>query len=259
MNLLRHAAKTAVNTALGVVGLKLARSGAPFQESKDYIPFRETMREAKAAHLSVGDFVEQKYNEPGTPKFTIDQMRALGAFDGRMERVVEIGPGTGRYLERVLEGYKPSSYEIYETARDWERYLCRTYPVVSHPCDGRTLSATPSRSVDLVQTHKVLCGQASLATCRYLNEMARVVRDGGRVVFDVVTETCFDDETVEHWLTTGSGYQHYPNLVPRQYVIDLMGRRGLGLLGSFLVPMAPGLTECMVFRWAVSAAELLIG
>jgi hypothetical protein len=50
----------------------------------------------------------------------------------------------------------PAYYEIYETAGDWEKWLVDKYQVTSHPTDGRSLSSTPSGSIDLVQAHKVL-------------------------------------------------------------------------------------------------------
>jgi len=44
-------------------------------------------------------------------------MKKLGVFDGEIERVCEIGPGTGRYLDKVLKLAKPTYCEIYETAK----------------------------------------------------------------------------------------------------------------------------------------------
>jgi hypothetical protein len=77
--------------------------------------------------------------------------------------------------------------------------------------------------------------------------MARVARTGGKIVFDIVTEECLDDATLKNWFATGSGYQHYPCLMPKQYTIDFLSRRGCAFVGSFFVPMEPGKTECMVF------------
>jgi hypothetical protein len=57
--------------------------------------------------------------------------------------------------------------------------------------------------------------------CRYFEEMARVVRSGGKVVFDIVTEECMDDETLKDWRKTGAGYQHYPALMCKRLFVNI--------------------------------------
>ena len=44
----------------------------------------------------------------------------------------------------------------------------------------------------------------------YLEEMARVVRPGGAVAFDMVTEPCLDEETVRAWARDASFYRPVP-------------------------------------------------
>lgn len=247
MRKLRNTGRRSINSLLGLIGFELVRQDAPFTDYRYYIPFQETLAGAKQAGLSVGDYIDNKYNKPGATQETIDQMAKLGAFSGRIERVCEIGPGSGRYLEKTLRVCSPTYYEIYETAGDWAKWLSETYPVILQPTDGMSLASTPSCSIDFVQAHKVLPGQPSLTICRYYNEMARIVRDGGKVVFDIVTEDCLDEATLAKWLASGSGYQHYPCLMPRQYTIDFFHRQGFSFDGSFFVPMEPGVTECLVF------------
>jgi SAM-dependent methyltransferase len=159
----------------------------------------------------------------------------------------EIGPGSGRYLERVYRRCKPSYYEIYETSDDWAQWLVSSYNVVWQPTDGLSLASTATASIDFVHSHKVFAGQPSLIILRYLSEMARVVRSGGKIVFDMVTERCMDDDTVQRWWDAHSGYQHYPCLFPRGLAIDYLERRGLRLDGAFLADMKPGATEYFVF------------
>jgi hypothetical protein len=227
---------------LGLVG-----RSSPYTDYRNYIPFQETIAQAKKAGLSVGDYIDTKHNKSGATQETIDQMIDLGVFRNKIERICEIGPGSGRYLEKTLQVCSPAYYEIYETASDWEKWLVLTYNVIAQPTDGKTLSSTPSCSIDLVQAHKVLPGQPSLTICRYFGEMARVVRDGGKVVFDIVTESCLDDATLEKWFISESGYQHYPCLMAKQYAIDFFCKRGFSFDGSFFIPMKPGTTECLVF------------
>jgi hypothetical protein len=242
-------ARRAVNALLGPVGFEVTRiaSQREREEPGVVLPFRTTIAGAEAAGLSVSDFVEITYNRLGATQETLDAMEGLGVFENRIDRVCEIGPGSGRYLERTMKRCRPSHYEIYETAVSWAEWLGTTYGVTIQPTDGKTLAATPTDSIDLAQAHKVFVVTPSMTTCSYLLEMARVVRDGGKVVFDVVTEDCVDSRTLAAWLEAGSPWGPYPAMMPRRFVVDLLSRHRLALRGSFFVDMKPGRTECMVF------------
>jgi SAM-dependent methyltransferase len=244
----RRAGRRGIRSLFRAAGLEVRRIGLDnWSDVRTFIPFSETLAGAKASGLSVADYVDAKHNRPGATQEAVDQMAELGVFRGRIENICEIGPGSGRYLEKILKLCHPNRYEIYETAEEWRDWLARTYPVVEMPTDGRTLAPTPSRSIDLVHAQKVLSSIPMVPSCQYLLEMARVVRDGGKVVFDVVTEGCLDDATIDKWVERRVPWGSYPALLPRQFVIDLLARRGLTLTGSFMIPMAPGRTECMVF------------
>jgi hypothetical protein len=76
--------------------------------------------------------------------------------------------------------------------------------------------------------------------------MARVVRQGGTVAFDLVTEASLDDKTVEAWTRHGTFY----NPVSRVWAVEYLPRRGLTLRGSYFaaLPQGQGTTELLVFR-----------
>jgi hypothetical protein len=232
---------------LAVAELELARTHTARQDYREYIAFAKTIRDARMSGVSVGDYIDRTYNVAGATDATIEQMERLGAFDHEIRRICEIGPGSGRYLERVKRLCQPDHYEIYETAEDWGEWLVTTYGVIWRPTDGMSLAATPSATVDFVHCHKVLAGQPSLVIFNYLHEMWRIVRSGGVIAFDIVTEPCMDEETVRRWLETHCGYQHYPCLFPRSVAIECFERWGGCLRGSFLADMKPGLTEYFVF------------
>lgn len=240
---LKSYARQAVNKPLAMVGFELARRN---RDHDEFIPFRETLTAASEAGLSVGDYIDATYNVPGTTQETIERMADLGVFDG-IERVCEIGPGSGRYLEKTLQACNPGYYEIYETAHDWRDWLVQQYGVIAQPTNGVSLAHTPSGSMDLVHAHKVLSSVLNFRTiCEYFVEMARVVRDGGTVVFDLATEACLDDAAVERWLA--SSFPLPVSMVAEQYAVDFVGKRGLSLVGSFLVPMEPIKSQYFVFR-----------
>jgi SAM-dependent methyltransferase len=242
-------AKRFVKGALRRVGVDVRLAGHDWTDIEAFIPFEATLKAAAAARMSVGEYIDGVMNGiPGATQSTIQQMRALGVFVGPIRVVLEIGPGSGRYLEKTLLECSPERYEIYETAGPWVNYLERTYSVVVRPTDGVTLAATPDDSVDLVQAHKVFSGADLLVTLRYWREMARVAAPGGFVVFDIVTEGCLSPETVDRWAASELKTGSYPAAVPRQGACDFFSSRGFRLAGSFTVPMGPGTTEVLAFQ-----------
>jgi SAM-dependent methyltransferase len=244
----KRATRNILNIPLSLFGFELVMRGeAPLSDYRTYISFKKTLEDAEKAGLPVGDYIDLKCNKPGATQETIEQMTALGVFKTKVERVCEIGPGSGRYLEKTLKACSPAYYEIYETALDWKNWLVQKYDVVAQVTDGSSLSHTPSNSIDLVHAHKVMPGQPSLVMCCYFAEMARVVRDGGKVVFDIVSEDCMNDDMRQKWIDAKGGYQSYPCMMPEHYVLDFFTERGFLLDGSFFIPMEPGKTKYLVF------------
>ncbi len=235
-----------INSLLGTMGFEIVR----IHGHKNYLQFKDTLREAEKEGITVGDYIEAKYNVRGTYQQTLKKMDEFNVFDKEIDRVCEIGPGSGRYLKETYRYCKPGYYEIYETAGDWAEWLVKQYGVNSQPCNGVSLAHTPDMSIDLVQAHKVFSGLPFFTTARYFAEMARVVRVGGKVVFDILTEDCMDTATVNKWLSEDiniDAWDWTPTLVPKRYAIDFFSRHGYSLIGSFFVPLRPGKTECMVF------------
>ena len=239
----RTIAKDSVNTMLSWFDLALIRRSS---DAANYIPFRRTIAEAARSGMSLGDFIDSKFNVPGSTRDTIEQMDRLGVFREPIRRVVEIGPGTGRYLEKVLERCKPATYEVYETAFDWRRRLKDLFPVIAHIPDGRTLAQTPDGSADLVHAHKVFSSLQVSAVCKYLEEMARVCAPNGRIVFDVLTEPCLSLGELRKWYASGATYAN--SMLPRQFLINRLRELNVNFVGDFFIPMLPGTTHYFVFQ-----------
>lgn len=246
------AARTAINWALAPLGVRIVRKNDSAHDWKNieaFIPFESTLEAARQAGLSVGDYIDGVMNGiPGATQATIDQMSRLGVFSGRIETVVEIGPGSGRYLQKTLTACTPARYEIYETAGVWADYVAKTYNVILQPTNGRSLAATADGSADLVQAHKVFSATPFLTTARYWLEMCRVLRPGGFAVFDIVTEACMDPAVLMRWVSSRGIDSSYPAMVARATAVDFFESRGFSLVGSFFIPMGPGKTEAYVFR-----------
>src|SRR5579862_1172014 len=230
----------------------------PFSQ---FVSFKKTLAAAAAAGLSVSDYIENRHKVgPRTAlEITIDSLETLGVFGERIHKVCEIGPGSGRYMEKVIERSHPEHYEIYETSTEWRGWLVEKYGVVSRSCNGHKLSETEDGSMDLVQAHKVFPGLRFLLVASYLREMARVARDGGWIVFDIMTEACFSDQHLDEWFAVDPWHWDWtPGMVGRDFAIKVFADRGVSFVGSFQVAQYPAITECMVFRKNSKSATGLV-
>lgn len=252
-------ASAAVNRCLRPLGVKIIRNGHDWSDTKNFIPCQETIENAQKAGCTVGDYIDAVMNKiPGATQATINGMMELGVFEKPMKSVVEIGPGTGRYLEKTVAICKPDRYEIYETSPSWAAYLKQNYDVVLQPTDGRSLVSTPDQSADLVQAHKVFSSIPSLPTFKYWKEMARVCRGGGFVAFDILTEACLSIGVLHNWIASSIENGAFPAAMPRDTAISFFKSEGFDFKGSFLADMAPGFTEVFVFQKAVDVVSALI-
>jgi hypothetical protein len=231
--------------ALKPLGIEMRRTH-DFANHEQFLPFQQTISDASKAGISVGDYIDITYNTQGATQETIDRLDQLGVFSD-VRAVAEIGPGSGRYLEKVIRKCSPDRYEIYETARPWARYLKEQHHVILHPTDGYSMRSTDTSSVDLAQAHKVFVATPFLTTCHYWEEMIRVVRPGGHVVFDILTEQCLDPSTLRLWLDKAATRSGYPCIMPRHFALGFFSDRGIQLIDSFSIPMRPGRTEVFVF------------
>ena len=238
-----------INTCLSPLGMALVRTyelQQPAGEGLAYVGAEQTVAAAKQAGLSVTDYVERLWKQEGNADKILADMARLGVFDRPVGRVLEVGAGTGMYVDKVLKKCGPVPYESYEIAADWADWLAKEYKVISHPADGKTLGQTPDGTIDLVHGHGVFVYLRFLACLTYFQEMLRVARPGGYLVFDIMSEDCWDDETVEKWLAAG---MRYPCFLSKDYVKRYVTRRGGDFVGDFLnVKFGPGKSEYLVFR-----------
>ena len=239
-----------VNKSLAPIGVAIIRTNNhDWSDVANFIPFERTMEAARKAKMSVGDYVDSTMNGvPGSSQSTIDKMASLGVFSKPMRLVVEIGPGTGRYLEKTMKVGRPSRYEIYETAGPWSAHLVKEHNVVLQRTDGYSMTDTADSSADMVHAHKVFSTVPFAVTCCYWYEMARVIRPGGWAVFDVVTERCLGGDAMWTWAKSGIRNGSYPAVMPREVAVSFFLGEGFTLAGSFIAPMPPGATELLVFQ-----------
>ena len=233
-----------LNDALRPLHVQLVSGTSPDPAIKEFLSARKVIAAAQRAGLPLGTYMDTTYAKPGATPDLVSAMLKLADLHGTCDTVCEVGPGSGRFAEEIIAALHPAHYEIYETAKDWLPRLRQLPNVVERKSDGRTLSQTPDGSVDLVHSQKLFVYMEFFATAGYLEEMARVVRPGGAVAFDIVTEECLDDETVHEWIRMPSFYRP----IPRAWAVQFMQRRGLNLRGSHITPLPPGIAELLVFR-----------
>jgi hypothetical protein len=242
--------KSAVNKPLALIGVKITRiDDHDWSDVANYIPFERTVEAARAAGVPVADYVDTVMSGvPGSTQRTIDMMASSGVFSQPFDTVVEIGPGTGRYLEKTLTATRPSHYEIYETAGPWADYLVEKYNVVLQQTDGYSLSRTADNSADMVHAHKVFSTVPFMVSCCYWHEMARVIKRGGWAVFDVITERCLTSDMMEAWSKSGIRNGSFPAVMPRDVPVNFFTTNGFTLTASFQVPIPPGTAELLIFK-----------
>lgn len=205
-----------------------SRIGGPYRTDREVI--------ALAAHrgLSVGDFLEEEWGTPGRSRQIVQRLHAIGAVGEDLETVCEIGPGSGRYIERIREIAKPSRYEIYEIEHHRAQWLSRTYSVVARASDGERLAGTADASMQLVHAHGVFASLKTITCLALFKEFARITAPGGHVVFDIISEECMSDEEVDAWLQTKL---RYVNFLSKPFIVDFFERHGLSLVEDFRFPL----------------------
>lgn len=195
-----------------------------------YISAKETINAASNSGLSVGDYLETLWNQKDNRYVIIDELNKFGVFNKNIKNICEIGTGAGLYAEKTAEICQFVRYESYEPDKDWAEWLTQKYNVISHDADGKSLSYTQTSSIDLVLAHGVFVYLPFLLIYRYFQEIVRVTNNEGYVVFDILSENCFDSEIVEKWLESSA---LYPCFLSKNYVINFFMEHNFLLVGEF--------------------------
>jgi SAM-dependent methyltransferase len=186
---------------------------AGIHDNNTYLPARKTIVAARKENLSIVEYLRDRDRRDRI----IDKLKELGIINDLCKHVCEIGPGTGRFLEKIVEVPTVEQYEVYEIAKDWAIYLADTYgdlkdcQVKVHVANGVDLNYTTSNSCDLIHAHGVFVYLRVLSVLRYLRDAARVCKDNGYIVFDCFLDRPFDYFTAKCWLN--SEENNYPIVI----------------------------------------------
>jgi CDP-glycerol glycerophosphotransferase (TagB/SpsB family)/ubiquinone/menaquinone biosynthesis C-methylase UbiE len=228
--------------------------GYTFQKTGlGYIDPKVTVQNARAANLTICDYLESceaDTRKHGRRNRIIAQMEKRHLFES-CNVILEIGAGTGMYLEKVIDKSLPNRYEVYETHQGWIKYLKSRYinkescELIFHSADGETLKETVSESCQLVHSHAVFVYIPALNTFSYLREAARVLASGGYLVFDCILESNFGTQETLSWL---SGQWRFPVILHKEHVLDFLNRLGLVLVGEFREIYGLSSVDYLVFQ-----------
>ena len=239
--------KKVINSILGLLNLRLIKANHINNISSDlgYISAKETVKSAKNEGLSVCDYVEKMWGQEGETQKVIDNMEKFEVFQNANQTVCEIGAGTGRYMEIVIEKCNPKKYESYESAADWSEWLAKKYPIISRETDGSSLKYTKDNSMDLIHSHGVFVYLPFFDSLRYFKEIDRVSSKNAIIVFDCITEECLDDKSLNKWLKSD---HNFPRILPEKYILDFFQSNNYKLIGNFFTPYGQGKSKYFIFK-----------
>ncbi|SFF18299.1 glycosyltransferase [Thermoflexibacter ruber] len=212
--------------------ISVAEPAKPKRKSGNYISCEETVNEANKRGLSVGEYVEEIWNQQGQSEEVILELHSYGFFQTG-STMLEIGGGTGRYIDHVLKKYPVKNIISYEIAEDWSYYLEEKYApiLVRRDSDGFNLKFEKDSSIDNLVAHGVFVYLPLLHAFHYFREIARVTKNKGLVAFDIYTAEQFDIPMIDNWLDKGGHY--YPVIISQQLVVDYFSKLCFTYLGSF--------------------------
>lgn len=207
-----------------------------------FINAKKTINEAAKAGLSVTEYVELSADDErkkGRTHRVVERfVRHIDVENNYSLKILEVGPGTGRYLEEFSKriGFdKIASYEIYETAEDWKQYLLKTYSsklrnLIAYDADGKSLCYSEGGSVDVVYAHAVLVYLRPIQVMNYIKEMTRVVKKGGSVLFDYLPEEQLRGDGMHEWI---NGVHQWPVFFHEETIRELCFNFNLKVVDSF--------------------------
>jgi phospholipid N-methyltransferase len=235
---------------LSLLNKVATRFGYSFQQKGlGYFDAKKVIKEARKRNLSVCEYLESN-NVSGVGKRRDQIIETLfGILPNQLTNVLEVGTGTGMYMEKIIEHYRPTTYESYETNLGWVDYLQDQYNkkvnLISHNANGLNLSATASNTVDAVFSHGVFVYLPLILSVGYLEELVRVCKTNGFIVFDCFVSDAFGLDVIKKWQQINT---YFPVVVPVNLITEFAADNNLKLVHSFNIRYHECTTRYFIFQ-----------
>lgn len=180
--------KQAVRALLAPFGLAIVR------RPKDPACTVEWVAEAGRDGMAVNDFIEKDHRKPALQE--LEQLVFPHVDAG--STLCELGPGTGVYTRQLAARITRGTLHVVDSDANAIGFLRKHLPanrcVRLHLNEGTALPLDGRDVVDLAFSASVFTGGNLTYFFRYVQEFARVLKPGGRLVFDY-----FDISTDAGW------------------------------------------------------------
>jgi len=225
------------------------------QKGQGYFDAAVVVKNARKNKLTVCEYLESlggaDEGESGRRDFIIEALKPN--LPHTIDRVLEIGTGTGMFMERIISIYHPKSYESYETNLGWVKYLKEEYGslvnLINRNSTGFDLDSTPSDSIDVVFSHGVFVYLPLIKSIGYLDEMIRVCRPGGRIVFDGFLSNKLGLKSL---YTFKNAQKYFPVIMPFDILDEYVRVNNMTLIHSFDVNYHESLSTYFILQKKLS-------
>ncbi len=231
---------------LNFANFMIKPSGFEIRRRYRYVDMKAIVRGARRSGQTICEYVENEWEAVGLIDFVMNKLNNLEVLIPCRE-VVEIGPGTGIYMDRQIQKIMPERYHIYELDEGCSKYLSKKHEkVIAHSTDGHSLDGLSNGTCGFCVAHGVFLYLSLLNCFRYFHEMIRVCQAGGHIAFDIFSDREWKQEIIDVWIPL---HQHnWPVILPEQKVIDFFARNGCNLIDRFNAQTGFDFSTYVVFK-----------
>jgi SAM-dependent methyltransferase len=193
-----------INTANKFL-LRIGFSIKPVGESYAYSP--RAVKRLDSRNIDVNTLIEEaaRYQSKYGQRDRICERVTSNLSLKNIKNVLEVGPGTGRFTNKILELLNPSKYYVIETSKPWRKYLMKKFG--SNPTTqffapiptGHDFSSIESNSIDLLHGHGVFVYLNHVTMYSYLLESIRVIAPGGYLYLEYFSIEKCTSEILDNW------------------------------------------------------------
>lgn len=205
--------------------------------------------DAQRQGLTLAQYYENHYNSLGVKSETVidNIVTIIELPEGG--NICEIGTGSGRFLIKLIERFRPAKYEFYEIEKILSEYIVNTYKynyckIINNEADGKSLQRTLTESQDMVFASNVFSLIKYSTTYQYFLEMIRVCKKGGYVIFDAHTE----DTLQESVLNNDDNVANDWRILPQITIENIFEKRKMKLVRKFESLMAGGDRKTQIYH-----------